>query len=64
MELNCFICGKPSGCGQCSMALDCDRTMVSQGCICEECFAGGGDPYIAYQREFLKKARKIPKVKI
>lgn len=56
MELKCFICGRNAGCAECSLEPDCNRAMVSQACICDQCMA---DPkaYENYQQAFLAKAK-------
>lgn len=58
MELKCFICGKTAGCASCSFEADCDRSLVSQACICEQCMADG-DAYKNYQDAFLAKMAKL-----
>jgi hypothetical protein len=63
MELDCFICGKPAGCAECSFEADCNRAVVSQACICSRCMEDR-DAYQNYQHAFLEKARKVAKVKI
>ena len=34
-ELKCVICDNPAGCLQCEFYDDCDRSLVSQLCICK-----------------------------
>ena len=36
-ELRCVICDNPAGCLQCEFQNDCDRSLVSQLCICKKC---------------------------
>ena len=36
-ELKCVICDNPAGCLQCEFQNDCDRSLVSQLCICKKC---------------------------
>jgi hypothetical protein len=36
-ELRCVICDNPAGCLQCEFHDDCDRSMVSQLCVCKKC---------------------------
>jgi hypothetical protein len=36
-ELKCVICDNPAGCLQCEFYDDCDRSLVSQLCICKKC---------------------------
>ena len=63
MELDCFICGKPPGCAECSFEADCNRAVVSQACICSQCMEDR-DAYLNYQQAFLEKARKVAKGKL
>ena len=37
IELKCVICDNPAGCIQCEFHNDCDRSIVSQLCICKKC---------------------------
>jgi len=37
IELKCVICDNPAGCPQCEFHDDCDRSIVSQLCICKKC---------------------------
>ena len=37
IELKCMICDNPAGCLQCEFSNDCDRSQVSQVCICKNC---------------------------
>ena len=36
-ELRCVICDNPAGCLHCEFKNDCDRSLVSQLCICKKC---------------------------
>ena len=36
-ELNCIICDGPAGCVICEFQEDCNRSLVSQMCICKKC---------------------------
>lgn len=56
-ELKCFICGKDAGCATCGFEADCDRSAVSQACICEECLDKNG--YSNYQQAFLARMAKL-----
>ena len=38
LQLKCSICNRPAGCPECEFEEDCDRTRVSQLCICEKCY--------------------------
>lgn len=62
IELPCFVCGKSAGCGGCEYLDICDRTNVSNKCICKECF-GQKDAYERYCELFSKKLAAA-KVKI
>jgi hypothetical protein len=66
IELKCFICGKNAGCPSCSFEADCNRAVVSQACICNECM-GTKNAYKNYQKAFLDKMperEKMEKVKM
>jgi hypothetical protein len=63
LELECYICGKSAGCAECGFESDCNRALVSQACICNQCFSER-DAYANYQEAFLTKMRKIAKGKI
>jgi len=58
LELKCFICGKTAGCASCSFEADCDRSLVSQACICKQCMADR-NAYKNYQDAFLAKMAKL-----
>ncbi len=62
IELPCFVCGKSAGCGDCEYLDICDRTVVSNQCICKECF-GQNDAYEHYCDVFAQKLTAA-KVKI
>lgn len=62
IELPCFVCGKSAGCAECQYVDVCDRTMVSNRCVCEECFKKE-DAYENYCSAFLEKL-EAAKVKI
>ena len=62
-ELNCFVCGKPAGCGDCGFESDCNRSVVSQACICSGCMADAS-AYSNYQQAFIAKMHRVAKVKI
>lgn len=61
-ELECFICGKTAGCAECGFEADCNRTLVSQACICALCLSEK-QAYKNYQDAFLVKMRKAAKIK-
>ena len=48
IELKCVICDNPAGCLQCEFSDDCDRSQVSQMCICIKC-ENQGNTFEQYQ---------------
>ncbi|MCI0562545.1 MAG: hypothetical protein MN733_29010 [Nitrososphaera sp.] len=62
-NLDCFICGNPAGCAECGFEADCNRAIVSQACICNQCMADKR-AFENYQQAFMTKMRKVAKVKI
>jgi len=62
-DLDCFICGQRAGCIECGFEADCNRALVSQACICSQCFADKA-AYENYQQAFLARMRRVAKVKI
>ena len=36
-ELQCFVCGKKTGCNECKYLAECEPRIVSKYCICKEC---------------------------
>lgn len=62
-QLDCFVCGKSASCGDCGFESDCNRSVVSQACICSSCM-GDTRAYSNYQQAFLAKMAKVAKVKI
>ena len=36
-DLKCIVCDGSAGCSQCEFQDDCDRSLVSQLCICKKC---------------------------
>ncbi|CDI06279.1 hypothetical protein [Candidatus Nitrosotenuis uzonensis] len=52
-ELNCAICGGPTGCARCEFQDDCDREAVSGMCVCKNCL-DSKDPYLAYKKAVMK----------
>ncbi len=56
IELKCFVCGMMAGCHACTFSPICDRTIVSQVCICETCSSSpNGDVFEKYQQVFTQK---------
>ncbi|MFQ5920749.1 MAG: hypothetical protein ACE5JV_01880 [Nitrososphaerales archaeon] len=53
VELPCFVCGKSAGCSECEFCDVCDRTSVSNRCICKEC-SGQKEAYAKYCDVFLR----------
>ena len=37
-QLKCAICGSLAGCLECEFEKDCDRSVVSQLCVCKRCY--------------------------
>jgi hypothetical protein len=60
VELECFVCGKSAGCAECGFESDCNRALVSQACICNQCLSEK-EAYVEYQQAFLAKMRRIAK---
>lgn len=52
-ELKCAVCGGPAGCQQCEFMEDCDRSKVSQLCICKKCYEGK-ESFVLYQNSIAK----------
>ncbi len=61
IELPCFVCGKSAGCSECEFLDACDRTTVSNQCICKGC--SEGDAYTFYCNTFMERLAAA-KVKI
>ncbi len=40
-DLKCVICDNPAGCLLCEFQNNCDRSLVSQLCICKKCESEG-----------------------
>jgi len=40
-ELKCVICDNPAGCLLCEFQNNCNRSLVSQLCICKKCESEG-----------------------
>ena len=53
-ELKCIVCDSLAGCGQCEFQEDCDRSVVSQLCICKKCQTLDV-PYDSYQKSLKTK---------
>ncbi|MDE1863254.1 MAG: hypothetical protein KGI33_10105 [Thaumarchaeota archaeon] len=58
VELDCAVCGGKAGCNQCEFMDDCDRTKVSQLCICKKCYEAK-DSIVLY-REAVSRNYKFP----
>jgi hypothetical protein len=63
LDLQCFLCGKSARCAECGFETNCNREIVSQACICDQCLSDANS-YENYQRAFLTAMRKVAKVKI
>ena len=53
-ELKCILCDGPAGCQKCEFEEDCDRSLVSQLCICKKCEQEDG-VFDLYQKSLKKK---------
>jgi hypothetical protein len=62
IELPCFVCGRSAGCSECEFLDVCDRTEVSNQCICKGC-QEHADAYGAYC-EALVRRLAAAKIKI
>jgi len=54
IELPCFVCGKSAGCSECEFVDVCDRTSVSNQCVCKGCFEEE-DAYKHYCDTFMER---------
>ena len=63
LDLECYVCGKSAGCADCGFEAECNRALVSQACICNQCLSDK-NAYESYQEVFSAKMRKLAKVKI
>ena len=63
LELVCYICGKSAGCADCGFEADCNRALVSQVCICNQCMSEK-NAFENYQEAFVVKMRKVTKNKL
>ena len=54
IELPCLVCEKSAGCNECDYLNICDRTTISNQCICMECFMQK-DAYEHYCDTFSQK---------
>lgn len=62
LELECYVCGKSAACAECGFESDCNRALVSQACICNQCLSEK-NAYENYKEVFLSKMRKVTKGK-
>jgi hypothetical protein len=53
-ELNCIICSGSAGCSTCEFQENCDRSVVSQLCICKKC-EQNDNVFAIYQQSLKKK---------
>jgi hypothetical protein len=63
LELECYICDKSAVCAECGFESDCNRALVSQACICNQCLSEK-TAYENYQEAFLAKMNKVTKGKL
>ena len=59
-ELQCFVCGKKTGCNNCKYLTNCEARPVSKYCICEEC-SKQEESFYNYKQSFAAKIMKFSK---
>jgi|SRR5215467_4882308 hypothetical protein len=59
-ELQCFVCGKKTGCNECEYLEKCEARTVSKYCICKECSIQE-ESFYNYQQSFADKIMKFLK---
>ena len=59
-ELQCFICGKKTGCNECEYLAKCEARTVSKYCICKEC-SKQEESFHNYKQSFAAKIMKFSK---
>lgn len=59
-ELQCFVCGKKTGCNECEYLARCEARTFSKYCLCKECSKQEESFYI-YQQSFADKIMKFSK---
>jgi len=53
-ELQCFVCGKKTGCNECEYLAKCEARTFSKYCICKEC-SKQEDSFHNYQQSIVAK---------
>jgi hypothetical protein len=59
-ELQCFVCGKKTGCNECEYLAECKPRSVSKYCLCKEC-SKQEESFYNYQQSFAAKIMKFSK---
>jgi hypothetical protein len=59
-ELQCFICGKKTGCNECEYLAKCEARIISKYCLCEEC-SKQEESFYNYKQSFADKIMKFVK---
>ena len=59
-ELQCFVCGKKTGCNECEFLSKCEPRTVSKYCICKECSIQEQSLH-NYKQSFAAKIMKFSK---
>jgi len=59
-ELQCFVCGKKTGCNECEYLAKCEARIVSKYCICKEC-SKQKESFHSYQQSTVAKIMKFLK---
>jgi hypothetical protein len=59
-ELQCFVCGKKTGCNECEHLAKCEARIVSKYSICKEC-SKQEESFHNYQQSLAAKIMKFMK---
>ncbi len=59
-ELQCFVCGKKTGCNECDYLAKCEARTFSKYCICKECIKQE-DSFYNYEQSCAAKIMKFSK---
>ena len=59
-ELQCFVCGKKTGCNECEYLSKCEARTFSKYCLCKEC-SKQEDSFHNYQQSLAAKIMKFSK---
>ena len=60
-DLKCIVCDGSAGCSQCEFQDDCDRSIVSQLCICKKC-EEMGNSYTTYQKSLKTSKMEVEQI--